>query len=100
LSRLGTILDNKIDLAGVTDLSELDPERCGLAWNLRLKTAASEAEVRDVFAFVEKGAQIAIEREGASRVAQALAGRDSGPALIVDVPGIVNMASARGTVAG
>ena len=87
LGRLGTILHNEIDLSGVSDLTELDPERCGLAWNLRLETAAGEAEVRDVFAFVEEGARILLEREGASPTpaaltrtdaARALAGRDSG----------------------
>jgi two-component system chemotaxis sensor kinase CheA len=87
LGRLGTILDNHLDLAGVADLSALDPERCGLAWNLRLETTASESEVRDVFAFVEEGARIELEREGGPRTpvvlkqtsgARALAGRDSG----------------------
>ena len=62
--------------------------------------AASGIGKEIALVYAREGAQIAIEREGASRVAQALAGRDSGPALIVDVPGIVNMASARGTVAG
>jgi two-component system chemotaxis sensor kinase CheA len=87
LGRLGTILDNHLDLAGMADLSALDPERCGLAWNLRLETTASESEVREVFAFVEDGARIELEREGRPRTpvvlkqtggARALAGRDSG----------------------
>jgi two-component system chemotaxis sensor kinase CheA len=85
LSRLGTVLDNEIDLAGVSDLADLDPERCGLAWNLRLETAAGETEIRDVFAFVEEGARILLEREEPTSataprtgVARAPGGRDSG----------------------
>lgn len=85
LGRLGAIVENRIDLAGVADLGTLDAERCGLAWNLRLETSASETKVRDVFAFVEEGAQIVLEREGrtpaavaATGTARALAARDSG----------------------
>jgi two-component system chemotaxis sensor kinase CheA len=87
LSRLGTVRDNELDLAGVADLADLDAERCGLAWKLRLETAAGEAAVRDVFAFVEEGARISLEREGAlpapalvaaGGTSRALAGRDAG----------------------
>ena len=72
LSRLGKILENELDLTNLAGLAELDPECCELAWNLRLETAAAEAAIRDVFAFVEEGSRIALEREGAS----------AGPALV------------------
>ena len=42
-------------------LDDLDPEQCHLKWELRLKTEASEQDIRDVFIFVETGADLSVE---------------------------------------
>ena len=63
LARLGESASIQADCTALPELSGLDPERCYLAWNIRLETAKPAEEVRDVFAFVEDGAQIRIEVE-------------------------------------
>jgi len=41
------------DMAAIPPLSELDPERCYIAWDLTLRSAANREAIRDVFIFVE-----------------------------------------------
>lgn len=52
-------------IIGFTDrlpaLDELDPEACYLRWDILLTTEAEENAVRDVFIFVEDGAEIRID---------------------------------------
>jgi len=45
----------------VPALDDLDPEQCHLKWEIRLKTEASEQDIRDVFIFVETGADLSVE---------------------------------------
>lgn len=61
LSQAGEVLESGADKTRIPSLFELDPEICYVAWNLVLKTAKSLEELRDVFAFVEDGAEISIE---------------------------------------
>jgi two-component system chemotaxis sensor kinase CheA len=61
LSEAGEILACEIDLSALPPLAVLDPESCHLAWTLRLRSAQSPAQLRDVFMFVEEGSQIRIE---------------------------------------
>ena len=49
------------DLDAIPPLAELDPERCYVAWDLDLKTAAGIDAVRDVFIFVEDCCDVKIE---------------------------------------
>ncbi len=49
------------DTADLPELEMMHPEKCYLRWEAELKTAASEAEIKDVFLFVEDEAQINIE---------------------------------------
>lgn len=44
-------------------LVELDPERCYLAFEIELESAASETEIRSVFEFVERDCEIVIRRD-------------------------------------
>ena len=50
------------DVSAVPPLSELDPERCYVAWDLSLSTAARRETIQDVFIFVEDGCELSIER--------------------------------------
>ena len=54
-------LQVEVDTSALPPLEELNPERCYLAWNLVLRTAAPEAAIRDVFIFVEDSSELAIE---------------------------------------
>lgn len=61
LKSKGTLIEASVDLPRLPALSDLDPERCYLGWNLLLASELSEAELRDVVAFYEEpGAQIVI----------------------------------------
>jgi two-component system chemotaxis sensor kinase CheA len=63
LVALGTSAEVKALLDGLPPLERLDPERCFLGWRVRLFTAASEAELKDVFSFVDDVATVLFERE-------------------------------------
>jgi len=67
LAGLGESAVADVDLTELPLLADLDPERCYLAWNVCLSTAKSTEEIRDLFAFVEDGAQIRIEAETADK---------------------------------
>jgi two-component system chemotaxis sensor kinase CheA len=60
LGKLGSIL-----VVAQTDnlpaLNELQPSSCYLGWTVTLLTAADENAIRDVFVFVEDGAELTIE---------------------------------------
>ena len=62
LAELGE-LRVEADTARLPALAELDPERCFLAWRIELTSDASEAEVRDPFAWVEDECRLAFTRE-------------------------------------
>ncbi len=51
----------RASMAVVPPLSELDPERCYISWELVLATAAERDAIRDVFIFVEDGCELSIE---------------------------------------
>jgi two-component system chemotaxis sensor kinase CheA len=54
-------LSVKASMAAVPHLAELDPERCYVAWEMVLATAAERNAIRDVFVFVEDCCELAIE---------------------------------------
>jgi len=45
----------------VPSLGELDPERCYVAWEMDLATAAGREAIRDVFIFVEDTCELSVE---------------------------------------
>ncbi|MBZ5608420.1 MAG: chemotaxis protein CheA [Acidobacteriia bacterium] len=65
LAQIGEPAEVEIDLASLPALASLDPEQCHLAWNVRVLTGKTEQEIRDIFAFVEDGAEIRIQVESA-----------------------------------
>ena len=77
LARLGEVLKVEPDLSGLPPLATLQAD-CGyLGWSVELASDATEAELRDAFAFVEDGATVEIRRALASAPApEALAARD------------------------
>src|SRR5579884_1021801 len=66
LARSGQAISIAVDLSALPPLAELDPERCCLAWNVRLETVKPADEIRDIFAFVEDGSEIRIESVSAA----------------------------------
>lgn len=62
LARLG-VLDFRANISNVPPLKELDPLECRLEWAGTLATDASQAEIRDVFEFVDGVCQLDIEPE-------------------------------------
>jgi two-component system chemotaxis sensor kinase CheA len=60
LRQLGE-LQVRVDTSAVPMLNDLDPERCYLAWDLLLTTAAAREAIRDVFIFVEDSSELVIE---------------------------------------
>jgi two-component system chemotaxis sensor kinase CheA len=63
IQELGSLgeLESTASMASVPPLPELDPERCYIAWDLVLRTAASLDAIRDVFIFVEDCCELRIE---------------------------------------
>jgi two-component system chemotaxis sensor kinase CheA len=60
LRQLGA-LSAKASMAAVPPLTELDPERCYVSWEMALVTTAGADAIRDVFIFVEDHCELAIE---------------------------------------
>ncbi len=70
LATLGESTAAEVDLESLPSLADLDPERCYLAWKVRLETAKTVPDIKDIFAFVEDGAEIRVEM-GDSKAASA-----------------------------
>jgi two-component system chemotaxis sensor kinase CheA len=58
-------------MEAIPPLEELDPERCYVAWDLVLKSAASLDAIRDVFIFVEDCCELKIEAAAQAAVVEA-----------------------------
>ena len=51
-----------LDTAAIPPLGQIDAERCYLAWDMVLTTAAAKEAIRDVFIFVEDESELTAER--------------------------------------
>ena len=60
LRQLGE-LELKAETGALPELAQLEPERCYLAWEMRLTGAAGRDAIRDVFIFVEDSCELKIE---------------------------------------
>lgn len=58
LATLGDF-SSTVDLQGLPDLSDLDPEECHLSWKLVLNGAVSSDEIDEIFAWVEDECDLA-----------------------------------------
>ena len=68
-----------VDTAAIPPLGEIDPERCYLAWDMVLTTAAAPEAIRDVFIFVEDDCELTIEPRSARRSGADAAADQAGP---------------------
>jgi two-component system chemotaxis sensor kinase CheA len=68
LANLGTISDVTVDTTKLPDLATMDPEKCYLAWTMKVETAKDRKVVDAVFEFVREDSHLAIEEYGASHV--------------------------------
>jgi len=59
LGKLGS-MDVVAQMEDVPTLEDLEPGTCYLGWTVTLRTAADENAIRDVFVFVENGAELTI----------------------------------------
>jgi two-component system chemotaxis sensor kinase CheA len=83
LSELGTIEEVKPDLSRLPALGDLQFDISYLSWDIRFATKKERTEVQDVFAFVEDGAEIAIQLEvieGNTKKEEVAAVKDAGTA--------------------
>lgn len=65
LARLGEVLRVESDLSRLPELNSLQADCCYLSWSVELASDATEAQIRDAFAFVEDGATIEMQRKSA-----------------------------------
>lgn len=87
LAKIGQSAEVDLDLGQLPALADLDPECCYLAWKLRLVTTQSVEEIRDIFAFVEDGAEIRVEvDESKPGVAAAAVAAAPAPAAVAAAP--------------
>lgn len=49
-----------VDLSGLPQLTELDPDACYLNWDMELRGEVSEAQIREVFEWLDQASTIAI----------------------------------------
>lgn len=88
LGELGTVSATELHLDAVPRLEELDPERCYLSWSVCLSTERTQAEIRDIFAFVEDTSQIEIVELGREwhEPPASVSTPESGPAVAAAAP--------------
>lgn len=72
LSALGA-LQTEADLGNLPEFDLLDPEECYLGWSMTLEGDVTEAQIREVFAWVEDECELQIAQEGGAAVAAAVA---------------------------
>lgn len=60
LGTLGEILTVKLDASKVPNLTEMDPERLYLSWEILLLTKENRAAIESVFEFVRDDSQVAV----------------------------------------
>jgi two-component system chemotaxis sensor kinase CheA len=62
LAALGTVSVCQLHAEDLPALAELDPSQCYLSWTVELASTHAEAELREVFEFVEHLAEITVRR--------------------------------------
>lgn len=67
------------DSDDVPELEQLDPTRCYLAWEVRLKTPASREAIEDVFIFLRDDMEFSLSRLGAPSAAEPEAAEAGSP---------------------
>jgi two-component system chemotaxis sensor kinase CheA len=96
LARLGE-LEVELDASELPLLPHLDPEGAYLAWTLRLRGETSEADLREVFEFVDTDCELDVRPDDADDrqdlAAEVAAGAETGPEF--DVAALIRNAQAQ-----
>ncbi len=66
----------------IPPLSEIDPEKCYVGWEITLTTSAGEDAIRDVFIFVEGTCELIVERVATERSAPEIEVKRIGEILV------------------
>ena len=85
LARLGEV-EVELDAGDLPLLPHLDPEGAYLSWTIRLRGDASEADVREVFEFVDADCELEVQAVGADGEPMAAPGGD------LDIAALISMA--------
>jgi two-component system chemotaxis sensor kinase CheA len=83
-------LEIRLDATAIPPLGEMDAERCYVAWDMVLRTAAGREAIGDVFIFVEDDCELRVEpasAEIAGVTASSTAGRKRAAGAIAGVRG-------------
>lgn len=67
LARLGS-LETQVDVSGLPEWDQFDPEDCYLAWDLELKGSVCREAIDEIFAWVAEDCELTITSELASEV--------------------------------
>jgi len=87
LASLGTVSCCHLHSEELPPLADLDPEQCYLSWTVELASGCEQAELREVFEFVEHLAEIRIHCAGASERADNTPARNlAGPPDLAPSP--------------
>jgi len=70
----------EVDESGLPDLNSMDPDTAYLTWTIDLTTTASEADIREVFEFVEDDCDLTVQMLPTAELAAELAAE---PATVV-----------------
>lgn len=105
LAALGTAERVELNAGALPPLSDLDPERCYVAWTVRLSTLRTPDAVRDLFAFAPDLISVAISPDRAAPAAEPAVARSGswGSSLerrlpVPDPIRFVNFLVQRGTI--
>jgi two-component system chemotaxis sensor kinase CheA len=88
MARLGELTEVVAHLDTLPPLGSLEPSTCYLAWSMRLATDRSADEIREVFLFVDDGAEITIEAQVAAVQSVSRASALPAPAAAKDAASI------------
>ena len=87
LAEIGTVVDVVCHRDHLPSLEEMDAETCYVGWDLRVRTARSEHDLRDVFMFVEGSCRLEINAEPAPEAPEAAGAADAG--TLAAAPGTI-----------
>jgi two-component system chemotaxis sensor kinase CheA len=90
LAAIGTISCCHLHCDQLPALADLDPEQCYLSWTVELASICEQAEVREIFEFVEHMAEIHISTADARPKPAVAAVRDSNAAPNPEKPPVAN----------
>ncbi len=63
LNGLGDLSSVTLDMSRIPDLSEIDPEKCYLSWELQLLTGKDQKTIESAFEFVREDSKLVIEAQ-------------------------------------